>query len=295
MDFAKIYIAQSISAAANNLRLNNQQIEVIALLRDSLIKADSIDEQIRSMKKVTELSTLAIRLSEIMNYLTHGQIDLFKVSEKFREHSQYLIKDLSHMLEMVNPALLKTSLDKAKNISEQTAAINNSVQTNEIAIDPSDRNTNADELIFNHQLEEKLPTVQIINSENKDAAFFQNYESSVLKPIKQIDALLKNLNEETVNQEEVLNLSEVMAKNAKLSSRIGFEIISGMHSIIANALKLLGEGVIKPEKEIIESVRACLIVIVAVVRGKEVDITPYLNRAEMFGKKIQTKKVKENI
>jgi hypothetical protein len=33
--------------------------------------------------------------------------------------------------------------------------------------------------------------------------------------------------------------------------------------------------------------RACLIVIVAVVRGKEVDITNYLNRAENFGRQIQ--------
>jgi len=33
--------------------------------------------------------------------------------------------------------------------------------------------------------------------------------------------------------------------------------------------------VISPVKEVIESLRACLIVIVAVVRGKEVDITNY--------------------
>lgn len=295
MDFAKIYIAQSISAAANNLRLNNQQIEVIALLRDSLIKAESIDEQIRRMKKVTELSTLAIRLSEIMNYLTHGQIDLFKVSEKFREHSQYLIKDLSHMLEMVNPSLLKSSLDKLKNISEPSVNNGSAGNPDEISVDLSERNTNADELVFNHSKEDKLPSVQIIHSDNKDAAFFQNYESSILKPIKQIESLLKTLSEETLNKDEVIGLSTVMEKNAKLSSRIGFDIIAAMHKIIAGALKLIGEGEIKPEKEIVESVRACLIVIVAVVRGKEVDITPYLNRAESFGKKIQNKKVKESI
>jgi hypothetical protein len=68
-----------------------------------------------------------------------------------------------------------------------------------------------------------------------------------------------------------------------------------MHTIISHALLLLGSGEIKPLKEIIESIRACLIVIVAVVRGKEVDITNYLNRAEAFGNKIQFIKVKENI
>jgi hypothetical protein len=296
MDFAKLYIAQSISAASNNLRLNNQQIEVIALLRDSLIKSENIEEDIRNMKKITELSTLAIRLSEIMNYLTHGQIDLFKVSEKFREHSQYLIKDLSHLLEMVNPSSVKTSLEKLKTINQPTTTIDENGSGNGIAIDPSKRNTEATELEqgFDSEVNDS-PAADVIDEKDKEAAFFQNYESSVLKPIKQIDTILKSLNEENLNKEELLNLSSVMEKNGKLSSRIGFEIISNMHTIISHALLLLGSGEIKPLKEIIESIRACLIVIVAVVRGKEVDITNYLNRAEAFGNKIQFIKVKENI
>jgi hypothetical protein len=296
MDFAKIYIAQSISAASNNLRLNNQQIEVIALLRDSLIKSDNIEEDIRNMKKITELSTLAIRLSEIMNYLTHGQIDLFKVSEKFREHSQYLIKDLSHMLEMVNPATIKSSLEKMKTSNQPVHTIEENHQENGIAVDPSKRNTDASELDSNNFSNEiDNSSTKVIGSKDKDATFFQNYESSVLKPIKQIDTILKALNEDNLNKEELLDLAALMERNGKLSSRIGFDIISNMHSIISRSLFLLGTGELKPEKENIESIRACLIVIVAVVRGKEVDITNYLNRAESFGNKIQSIKVKENI
>jgi hypothetical protein len=48
-----------------------------------------------------------------------------------------------------------------------------------------------------------------------------------------------------------------------------------------------------PGREVIEALRACLIVIVAVVKGKEVDITNYLNKAEEFGKKIQSIKIKD--
>lgn len=296
MDFVKIYIAQSISAASNNLRLNNQQIEVIALLRDSLIKSDNIEEDIRNMKKITELSTLAIRLSEIMNYLTPGQIDLFKVSEKFREHSQYLIKDLSHMLEMVNPATIKSSLEKMKTINQPVHSAEENHQENGIAVDPSKRNTDAAELDANNFSNDVDGfSTKVIGSKDKDATFFQNYESSVLKPIKQIDTILKALNEDNLNKEELLDLAALMERNGKLSSRIGFDIISNMHSIISRSLFLLGTGELKPEKENIESVRACLIVIVAVVRGKEVDITNYLNRAESFGNKIQSINVKENI
>ncbi len=50
-----------------------------------------------------------------------------------------------------------------------------------------------------------------------------------------------------------------------------------------------------PGKEVIESLRACLIVIVAVVRGKEVDISNYLNRAEDFGNKLATIKLRKHL
>ncbi len=38
MDLIKQYITQSITIAANNLRLNNQQIEVVALLKQTIIQ-----------------------------------------------------------------------------------------------------------------------------------------------------------------------------------------------------------------------------------------------------------------
>ncbi len=74
---------------------------MVALLREAISKSEDLKLDIAEMKKITELSTLAIRLNEIYNYLTQSQIDLFKFSEKFKDHSQYLIKDLSHMLDMV--------------------------------------------------------------------------------------------------------------------------------------------------------------------------------------------------
>ena len=85
------------------------------------------------------------------------------------------------------------------------------------------------------------------------------------------------------------NLISIMKENSELSHKIGFEIIYNMHRIFAHAVKLIRQGYLEPEDEIIESMRACLIVIVAVVRGKEVDITDYLNRAEMFGSRVLTK------
>ena len=296
MDLTKHYIIQSITAASNNLRLNTQKIEVVALLRESLVRSDNLEEDIKKMKKITELSTLAIRLNEIYNYLAMGQVDFFKLSDKFKEHSQYLIKDLSHMLDMVNPETLKQSLSKMKADSKQVSGFENSNKEKNdsgISVDLSKRKP--DEAVFeksiNSQVEQniistnKLKENLIFEDDNKDEDF-RNFEEAVLQPIKPLDTMLKQISNNEINYEELNKYAEIMKKNGELSANAGFDIIANMHKIVAAALILIKTKNIMPGKEVIESMRACLIVIVAVVRGKEVDITNYLNRAEDFGKKI---------
>ncbi len=238
------------------------------------------------MKKITELSTFAIRLNEIYNYLTQNQIDLFKFSDKFKEHSQYLIKDLSHMLDIVSPVTLKTKLDEiyAKKVVEN--------EENDISVDLSKRKY--EETTFEKPETEEIKEKIILEDEKNDDDFFiQNYEAEILRPIKPLDILLKQLSKNEFNSEEIFNFAKLMGRNGEISSKIGFEIIAGMHSIISKALLLIRSRELMPGKDVIEAMRACLIVIVAVVRGKEVDITNYLNRAEEFGKKLQTLKTKE--
>ncbi len=112
MDLIKQYIAQSLTAASNNLRLTNHQLESLGLLREVLLKSEDLSADIDKMKTITELSTLAIRLNEIYNYLSHGKIDFFKFSDQFKEHSQYLINDLTQLLGLDNPALIKDAINK---------------------------------------------------------------------------------------------------------------------------------------------------------------------------------------
>ncbi|MCK7522787.1 MAG: hypothetical protein MZV64_36440 [Ignavibacteriales bacterium] len=103
MDLVKVYLIQSITTAANNLRLNAQQIEVVGLLRETIVNSKDLGSELLLMKKTTELSKLAIRLSEIHSFLTQGKVDFVKISEQFREHSRYLIRDLNQFLENVSP------------------------------------------------------------------------------------------------------------------------------------------------------------------------------------------------
>ncbi len=286
MDLIKNYINQSITIAANNLRLNNQQIEVVALLKEAISKSDKLSDDLINMKKITELSTLAIRLNDIYNSLTQNPIDFLKVSDQFKEHSRYLIKDLGHMLDVCTPAIFKSAIEKLKGIDIYPKE--------EIKVDLSKR-------VYDEQPFERSETEEIKEEiifekieETETEEIIQNFESTILGPIKPLDNLLKKLSDNDVEYEELIRFSKIMDENAALSRKIGFEILSGMHRIVSKALILIKNRDLMPGREVIESLRACLIVIVAVVRGKDVDINNYLNKAERFGNQLLKIKSKDN-
>lgn len=286
MDLIKNYINQSITIAANNLRLNNQQIEVVALLKEAISKSDKLSDDLINMKKITELSTLAIRLNDIYNSLTQNPIDFLKISDQFKEHSRYLIKDLGHMLDVCTPAIFKSAIEKLKGIDIYPKE--------EIKVDLSKR-------VYDEQPFERSETEEIKEEiifekieETETEEIIQNFESTILGPIKPLDNLLKKLSDNDVEYEELIRFSKIMDENAALSRKIGFEILSGMHRIVSKALILIKNRDLMPGREVIESLRACLIVIVAVVRGKDVDINNYLNKAERFGNQLLKIKSKDN-
>ncbi len=281
MDFIKQYITQSISAAANSLRLSTHQIEIVALLKDAIIKSSDLSSDLLNMKKITELSTLAIKLNEIYNFLNQNTIDFFKVSDQFKDHSRNLIKELNHLLDSTTPLSFKGAIEKLY----QKEIEKSSESKEEIKIDLSKRKVDDD--IFIKPETEKIKEKLILDDESdNEELFIQNFESNILKPVKPLDQMLKNLSASDFDYEEISSFIKVISDNGRLSKKIGFEIISDMHETIAQTLTLIKNRKLMPGKEIIEGLRACLIVIVAVVKGKEVDITNYLNRADELQQKI---------
>lgn len=285
MDLIKQYINQSITIAANNLRLNNQQIEVVALLKQTIGKSENLSDDLINMKKITELSLLAIRLNEIYNSLTQNPIDLLKISDQFKEHSRYLIKDLGHMLDITTPTVFKNAIEK----------LNSAIvfPKEEIKIDLSKRIPDEEPFIKPETEEIKEKIIFSEDIDDEDEELIQKFEPAILGPIKPLDNLLKKISNNEIDYEELIKFARIMEENEALSRKIGFEILSSMHHIVSKALLLIKNRELMPGKEVIENLRACLIVIVAVVRGKDVDINNYLNKAENFGNKLATLKNKE--
>ncbi len=274
MDLIKQYIIQSLTAASNNLRLTTHQLETIGLLRESLISSDDMESTINNMKKITELSTLAIRLNDIYRYLSTNKIDFFKLSNQFKSHSQQLITDLNCLLEIGNSTSIKLAINKL-NGKEEVA------EPKEIKVQLSVK-ANSNQLIRDKDSKGGGNGTTVVD--NND--FFKNYEEVILTLIKPVDTMLSRLEKNEVSFDDLSRMAELMKMNGEYSDTNGFEIIGSMHRIMFSAMMMINSGDLKPTKDVIESMRACLIVIVAVVRGKDFDVTNYLNKAEDFEKEI---------
>ena len=274
MDLVKQYIIQSINTASNNLRLSSQQIQIVGLLREIIIKSKDLGNDLMRMKKVTEFSTLGIRLTEIHNFLTQNQVDFLRVSEKFRDHSRFLIKDLNYILENISLEKFKTAKENLLNIKPKVEEIN---------VDLVDRKSSSE--FLNKEIEDSLKE-EIIFADDSEADEFQKYERVILEPIKSIDEFLKTLVEHKKDVAALNRYSEMMKKNADLSIKTGFEMIGNMHTILSMAFHKIRLGTLSVSTELIKSMRACLIVIVAIIRNKEVDISEYIEKAKILEKEI---------
>lgn len=293
MDLSKQYIVQCITTAANSLRLSSEKIEVVALLREKFVNTENLAEEIKNFKKITELSKLGIKLNEIFNFIEGGKIDFVKISDKFKEHSYSLVKDLNYLLDVVTPQQLRMIFSKQVEDSINVDLTRKASLSPEIS-EPvfgngSDKNENI--LMPKRSRTEELKEEIIFEELNKELGFsFENYEETVLRPVKTLDAFLNRVSKYDFTESEISGNIKTMYANAELSQKIGFEILSNMHNIFARGLDFINKKKISPSPNVIEALRACLIVIVAVVRGKEVDITNYLNKAESFGRSISSVK-----
>lgn len=287
MDLTKQYIVQCITSAANSLRLSSEKIEAVAILRERLQSAENLSEELKNFKKITELSKLGIKLSEIQIYIDSYKIDFLKLSDKFKEHSYNLVKELNYVLDILTPYALRNlfqkfdenpiKVDLTKRIVKETELIGDGNNDMEFP-----KRSRADEL------KEEIIFDELNDKEN--GFNFESFEEKVLRPIKDLDSFLNRVLKYDYTENEINICIRTVSDNAELSQKVGFEILSNMHKIFANGLDMINRKRIAPSPNVIESLRSCLIVIVAVVRGKEVDITNYLTRAENFGKSILTNK-----
>jgi len=287
MEFSKQYIIQAISVASNNLRLSSDRIEAVAILREHILLCENLEENIRKMKAKTELSKFAIKLWEAFQFTQSSSIDFLKISDIFKEHSHMLVMELSNLLDVATPEKLRQIFNSMNVLEEISVNLGNGTIKTElpsnisIGIMEKTDEFESKETVERDELKEDLILGEIKGVNKFD---FDDFEEVILKPISKLENLLKNITESNFTDEELLPYIKIMQKNAEFSEHIGFVVLAEMHTIFYTALLSIKDKKIAIDKNLIESLRACLIVIVAVVRGKDVNITNYLNKSENLGK-----------
>ncbi len=285
MNIKNQYIIQAIILAANNLRLSSEKIEIISHLKEYLSKAEDVSEEISKMKKVTELSKFGIKLGQLYSYISSSTIDFMKITERFKEQSHMLVIELSNLLDSITPSRFREIISE---ISEEDTSIDVRLKTTNVEIPEA---TEKKELNFEDQLKEneelKKEIVYSENDEEKSEFEFEEFEKKIVDSIKTIDALLKKMESMDFSKEDLVDGRELISENKTLSYRIGLEIITEMHTAVERAFDFIIAGKLLPNENVIENIRACLVVIVAVVRNKDVDISNYLKRANYFTKELE--------
>lgn len=294
MDIQRQYIVQSIVNAANNLRLSTEKIEVVALLREHFSRCEELETEIGRLKKKTEFSKFAVKLGELYNFISKNNLDLLKLSDNLKEHIHYIVKELSNLLDVLTPIktreILEDKVQKKVEVIEVPQNIDMNI-LNKIGVEDEEAEESFAVEMPSKSESDELKEDYILSDLNKNSGFsFENYEEAIMKPVKELDQFLRKIKVYEYSQSEYESFIKKMRTNADLSSTMGFEIIAQMHVVFARGLELLRDGMISLNDSVIEGLRSCLIVIVAVVRGKDVDITTYLNRAEVFGKKLMSSK-----
>ncbi|NOX65558.1 MAG: hypothetical protein GXO85_07105 [Chlorobi bacterium] len=286
MNFFKQYILQVLSLASNNLRLSPDRVETVAYLKDYLNNSEDIEKEIAMMKTKTELSKFGIKLGEAFKFISGSKVDFLKLTDTFKEHSNNLIVELSNVLDLVTTEKLKEILAPVITEEELSIDLGDIESTKNIPTHLYEETSNdekgSEEI---DSLKEELILEEVAEHDKFD---FADFEEKILKPVSKLEKMLKELETDNVSYEEIKKIISLIKKHAKLSEEIGFNILAEMHTVFYTALTKVQSKEVTVDKKFVESMRACLIVIVAIVRSKDVDITTYINRAEKLGKYLES-------
>ncbi len=297
MDFVKNYMISAISEASKKLRLNSEKIELLNKLEEWIAARENLQADIAAMKRITETSKLAIRLQDINNYLQFESIDYKKLSDKFKEHSTFLVTDLDYLLFSVNLFTFQKILARIEKI--KATPVDKSGNTLKIELDLNEDLTSIPPKIIKPKRslkidskgdEPELPLFEHPVSEKKKTDFLKSERDFLYAPIKDLEELLRRMKKEDFRSSEVFRFSDVFDERMLFCKKNGVDELVQPYANIANCLRLIYNKEVTVSQDILDYFRASMIVIVTRIRGLEHDITEYILRNQLFTESLKVYK-----
>lgn len=244
------YIIQTFVTAANNLSINSHRLLIINLVKEFLYDCKDLDFAIGEMKKITELSKFAVRIGLINKY-TKEKPDFFNVSSKFNSDYINLIPVVNELLDSLDPDFLSNKFSEISN------------------------NKNMRE---NMHIDEDISYKEGYNAEYGD------FNEKLVNYIKWVDSFLNRFEEKQASFMEKVDIrAELLLLNHFAKDGIDDNLVE-MFEIFRDLLLILVDRDIQME-DLVESLRASMIVLVATVKQKEIDIETYKKRARLYFEK----------
>ncbi len=261
-NFKKQYLIQQLQYAATFLRLTKEQENVLFFLCNYIDTSNDILRDLTNAAKITEISALALKIKHSYEFISSSKIQYLNISDKFKKQTQEMLYDLLNFLNTVDIKKLQSILEPGLEIEENTI-------TDSTFVSSKDNIEN---------------TTNNVIENIKENPVYKKFEKKIVENIRYYDNLLTQLYQNSVDLNE---LSESVHRAKDLEDEIrkfGFEVILDVHHIFTVTLDLVFKSTLPVTNDIIESMRACLIVIASIIKNKDIDLSFYLSRVENLKK-----------
>lgn len=266
--------------------------EEVGLEIENGIAKKSIEKKLEAKEKETEADTLILPLQfeeEGANAETNFEKENLQESEisssdfqksdsteekSSLENDELSIKSDSYSSQKEVQG--DEEFDKASEITEKAEEINQ----HQVDQNLKDKKTEIEgEVIENNILE----SFQIGTTDN----LFLDFEKSILQNILDVDDFLKNAVKKSLDEDELFKLIQEAYRCYQLAKELDYEFISELIKVYWLALVAIRDHKLTIKKTDADLVRSTLIVLVSLIKGREIDLEPFMKNHNSLKEKLK--------
>jgi hypothetical protein len=258
-NFKRMYLVQLLQYSATFLKLNKEQESLLYYFCNYLVTSNDLKADFQQLVKISEISALALKLKHAYEYISSPKLQFINISEYFKKQTNEIIYDLLNFLN-------KVDLNKLKDILLPG-----------LEIEYKEEN--------NLEIETKTINKNIETVENPD---YKKFEKRIIQQIKYYDEFLTRLYQQGIDLNELMEAVDEAKKIEEEIEEHKFEVLANIQNTFSTTLELIFKNTLPITNDTIESLRACLIVIAAVIKNKDIDLSYYLSRVDNLKKIINS-------
>ncbi len=234
---------------------------------DSLNKREKSELTEQIIPEKDEANELSEKILESKK--TEAEISVAQIPEE----TSIKEPQAEHLHEITNENLDKELQEEQNSLNQfekETTESENSISEEE-------------EIVEESQLSEQI--IKSMNESNDN--LYLDFERLVLDNILEVDEFLSKILTEQVDSEQSLKLIQKAYKSYQLAQELNFDLISELIKVYWLSLVAIRDNKLKPNKEISELIRSTLIILVSLLKQRDVDLEPFIQKHNQLKEKLK--------